>query len=37
MTSIHFGDEEKIELIDMDGSVENVSMESFHELVAGEM
>lgn len=35
VTSIHFGDEEKIELIDMDGSVENVSMESFHELVAG--
>ncbi len=35
VTSIHFGDEEKIELIYMDSSVENVSMESFHELVAG--
>ncbi|MGG3756135.1 GTP-binding protein [Bacillus anthracis] len=35
VTSIHFGDEEKIELIYMDGSVKNVSMESFHELVAG--
>ena len=35
MTSIHFGDEEKIELMYIDGSVENVSMESFHELVAG--
>ncbi|CAM4247682.1 MULTISPECIES: dynamin family protein [Bacillus] len=35
VTSIHFGDEEKIELMYIDGSVENVSMESFHELVAG--
>ncbi len=35
VTSIHFGDEEKIELMYVDGSVENVSMESFHELVAG--
>ncbi|MEY2304006.1 dynamin family protein [Bacillus tropicus] len=35
VTSIHFGDEEKIKLMYIDGSVENVSMESFHELVAG--
>ncbi|WJE21163.1 dynamin family protein [Bacillus cereus] len=35
VTSIHFGDEEKIELMYIDGSVENVSIESFHELVAG--
>ncbi|MDA1800403.1 dynamin family protein [Bacillus cereus group sp. BY6-1LC] len=35
VTSIHFGDEEKIELMYIDGSVENISMEGFHELVAG--
>lgn len=35
VTSIHFGDEEKIELMYIDGGVENVSMEDFHELVAG--